>query len=66
MVTNKILRLLISDGPSQVYGNYSDLRIKMNTMLVKSFKTCLHGTFTLVHSTMNIQKSHYDMRFKSQ
>jgi len=58
MGTNNILRLL------KLY-NYSDLRIKTNTMLVKSLKTSLHGSLTLVHSTMSIQKSHYDMKFKS-
>ena len=39
-----------------VIDNYSDLRIKMNTMLVKSFSISRHGRFTLVQSIVNIKK----------
>ena len=39
-----------------VIDNYNDLRIKMNTMLVKSFSISRHGRVTLVQSTVNIKK----------
>jgi len=51
------LSLLPGQPPSSHITSeiYCDLPSKTNTMLLNSFKTSLHGSFTLVHSAVDIR-----------